>query len=251
MTTISLVTSYRKAEKRLRLIGIDGCKAGWLVATSEDNLASLQFAIVGDLGVLLEGLDARNARVVIDVPIGLPPGGPRVCDLEARKYLGKPRNNSVFPAPCRVTLAARTYREACDLNSQASGKKVSQQVFHILDKIRVIDSFVTRDRQRWFREAHPELTFAVLGGNNRGLTHYKKTPEGEQERLSVLQRHVPCFDAQEVRSQLGRKATARDDIVDAVACLVTAQRLANDEYFIVPSRAVPLDERGLRMEIVA
>lgn len=238
-------------EKHVRLIGIDGCKAGWIVAMSEDNLASLEFQIVADLGMLLEGLDENNARVVIDVPIGLPADGPRACDLAARQYLGKPRSNSVFPAPCRVTLAARTYREACDLNSQASGKRVSQQMFHILDKIRDVDALVTRDRQRWLREAHPELIFAVLSGNNRGLTHYKKTPEGEQERLAILQRHAPPFDAQDVRRQLGRKATERDDIIDAVACLVTARRIASGQAIVLPVGAVPLDTRGLRMEMVA
>lgn len=235
----------------MKLAGIDGCKAGWLIATSDDDLASLQFQIVGDLTAFLDGLDEGNARVVIDVPIGLSPDSPRMCDLAARRYLGKPRNSSVFPAPCRATLAAGTYQQACDLNSQASGRKVSKQLFNLLDKIREIDSLVTRDRQHWFREAHPELIFAVLGGNKRGLTHNKKTPEGEQERLAILRRHTPHFDAREVRSQLGLEATARDDIIDAVACLVTARRLLSGEAMILPTGAVPLDARGLRMEMVA
>lgn len=235
----------------MRLIGIDGCKAGWLVATSEDNLASLDFQIVGDLGMFLEGLDESNARVAVDVPIGLPSDGPRVCDLEARRYLRTPRASSVFPAPCRATLAAQTYQDACDLNSQASGKKVSQQMFHILDKIRDIDTLVTRDRQRWFRESHPELIFAVLNGNERGLEHYKKTPEGEHERLAILEDYVPAFDVRAVRTQLGLKATERDDIIDAVACLVTARRLVTGEFVVVPGGAVPLDACGLRMEMVA
>jgi predicted RNase H-like nuclease len=235
----------------VKLIGIDGCKAGWLVATSEDNLASLHFQIVGDLGIFLKGLDERNARVVIDVPIGLPIDRPRECDREARRFLKRPRGSSVFPAPFRATLAAQTYREACDLNSRASGKKVSQQMFHILDKIRDVDALVTRDRQRWFREAHPELIFAVLSGNEHGLTHYKKTSDGEQERLVILKRHVPHFDAQEVRLRLGRKATHRDDIIDAVACLITAQRLITGDAVVMPSGPVPLDARGLRMEMVA
>ena len=243
--------SSSKAAKSLRLIGVDGCKAGWLVVTSEDNLASLQFQIVGDLGNVLDGLDESNARVVIDVPIGLPPDGPRVCDLQARRYLKKPRNSSVFPAPCRATLAAHTYGEACDLNSRASGKKVSQQMFHILDKIRDIDLFVTRDRQRWFREGHPELIFAVLSGNEQGLTHYKKTPEGEQERLAILEHFVPAFDVDDVRMQLGRGAAARDDIIDAAACLVTARRLASGDAMVLPVGAAPLDARGLLMEMVA
>ncbi|CAN5396273.1 DUF429 domain-containing protein [soil metagenome] len=235
----------------MKLIGIDGCRSGWLVATSGDARLTLSFEIVADLASFLNDLDESNARVVIDVPIGLPPDGARACDLEARRYLGKPRNSSVFPAPCRATLAARTYQDACDLNSQASGKKVSRQMFHILDKIRNIDSFVTRDRQGWFREAHPELIFAVLGGNERGLTHSKKTPEGEHERLAILEAYVPAFDVRAVRVQLGLAAAARDDIIDAVACLVTARRLVNGDAMVLPVGPAPLDARGLRMEMVA
>jgi predicted RNase H-like nuclease len=43
----------------------------------------------------------------------------------------------------------------------------------------------------------------------------------------------------------------RDDIVDAMACLVTAQRIVGGRALTFPSDGPDLDERGLRMEILA
>ena len=49
-------------------------------------------------------------RIFVDIPIGLPESGDsRPCDKEARKVLGKPRSNSVFPALPRVVLGTKTY----------------------------------------------------------------------------------------------------------------------------------------------
>src|SRR5271157_3482359 len=47
--------------------------------------------------------------IAIDIPIGLLDAyeiGGRACDRAARKFLGKPRGNSIFPAPVRPVLAA-------------------------------------------------------------------------------------------------------------------------------------------------
>ena len=58
-----------------KVAGIDGCKAGWIVATEHaveviPRLNLDHFTIVG-----------------IDMPIGLLDGPPRACDVAARKYL--------------------------------------------------------------------------------------------------------------------------------------------------------------------
>jgi predicted RNase H-like nuclease len=53
------------------------------------------------------------------------------------------------------------------------------------------------------------------------------------------------------RQSLGRKAVARDDIIDAAACLVAASRCLHGAATVLPSNAVEYDARGLRMEIVA
>ncbi len=45
--------------------------------------------------------------------------------------------------------------------------------------------------------------------------------------------------------------STRDDVADAVACLVAASRIRGGEAWVLPEGAIACDARGLRMEIVA
>lgn len=232
----------------MRLVGIDGCRAGWVVAESDACLASVQFSVVSDLHGVAADAVAGAAIVVIDIPIGLPDCGPRSADLAAREVV-RPRGATVFPAPCRVALSAEAYDEACRLNAAACGKKISRQAFGILSKIREVDRLLTATAQKFVREAHPEVSFAILAG--RPLRHSKKTPEGEQERLRLLRRRGLRFDLSNERLRLGRGNVQRDDIVDAAACLVTAHRIVAGVALRLPRGRPPRDSKGLRMEIMA
>ncbi|HEY8745886.1 MAG TPA: DUF429 domain-containing protein [Chloroflexota bacterium] len=234
------------------LIGIDSCRAGWLLATCDGSLRSLRFAITTDLQPVFASLESADAQVAIAIPIGIPDNGARSVDYAARSLLGAPRASSVFPVPCRPTLAATTYEEACAINRRASvdGKAVSQQVFAMLPKIRAVDALLSPALQVRVRECHPEVCFAVLAGKGRGLAHSKKTPEGEAERLALLSRFLPPLQIGAIRATVGAGAD-RDDIVDALACLVTAHRIANGTATTLPRGRVPTDSRGLRMEMLA
>lgn len=185
------------------------------------------------------------------MPIGLADDGPRACDLEARRRLGRPRASSVFPAPCRAALAMATYRRACAASRRALGVALSLECFNILPKIRELDGLMTASRQEFVREVHPELVFAFLAGRGRGLVEPKRTAAGERLRRRLLRRVAPPFDPAAVRARLGPSRVARDDVIDAVACLVAAARISRGEARVLPSGAVPRDARGLRMEIVA
>ncbi|MFN8525823.1 MAG: DUF429 domain-containing protein [Chloroflexota bacterium] len=230
------------------LLGIDGCKGGWVVARSDLALSTIGFEIVPMLAI--GPLLSRAEAACIDIPIGLSDDGPRLADEAARRLLGSPRAASVFPAPCRPTLAAQTYAGACELNRAASGKAVTIYLFNILDRIRAVDDLMTPDLQRRVRECHPEVSFAMLGGTGRGLARPKKSAEGEAERLEILDRWLPRFDLAGVRKTLGNGLVARDDILDAAACLVSAQRAHRRIAMVLPPQP-PKDQRGLRMEIVA
>lgn len=92
---------------RMRAIGADGCRAGWVVAAGNvdrrRSLGTITIAVVPEFASVLK---FRGDRGVVDMPIGLPetwaPGG-RVCDVEARALLGPGRGSSVFPgAAARV-----------------------------------------------------------------------------------------------------------------------------------------------------
>jgi predicted RNase H-like nuclease len=235
----------------MRLIGVDGCKGGWVTATSDESLTHLHFGLAGSFAEVLRCAEGTAALIAVDIPIGLPDSGPRACDVEARRCLGQRRGSSVFPAPCRRTLEAVTdYGLACALNTAEGGKRISRQVFYILRKIRDVDELMEPGRQAWVREAHPEVTFTVLCPVG-GPEHGKKRATGEVERLAILRHFVPAFDLAGERKRLGHDCVGRDDLLDAAVCLVSAHRVMRNRAVILPRGDPPVDSRGLRMEIVA
>jgi predicted RNase H-like nuclease len=276
----------------MRLVGVDGCRAGWVVAASELSvtdgapLSAPIFGLASTFGQVLAAFGGMRALVAVDIPIGLPSGTPvdrgrRRADEEARRFLGPGRAVSVFSTPCRGTLRAGSYREACEVEVAARGaiRGLSQQAFRIIPKIRDVDEVVTPRHQEtialgpglWVREVHPEVTFAALAGRGQaghGLVHSKRGCKrchgrdcpGERERLALLRHYVPDLEPRMVQARLladhrqaGRRGAVvgRDDVVDAVACLVTAFRIATGRELTLPAGAPEYDARGLRMEIVA
>ena len=200
---------------------------------------------------LLRNDEDAFAIGVVDVPIGLS-ARTRLCDDAARSLLKPLRHNSVFRPPCRQTLAATTYRAAVEINKAVSidGKGISQQAFHIRQRIKAVDDVITAMEQERIREGHPEVTFAVLN-ENRPLIQYKKTRDGIAERLRLLALSgVPSFDPHATRQQLGRSLVAVDDLIDAAAMLVTARRVHTGSARCWPGPPhVERDPRGLHMAI--
>lgn len=273
--------------KSLRLIGVDGCRAGWVIAASDVPLGTLECSIVPGFQALLSSLDGVRALIGIDIPIGLPSGLPRDsgirrADGAARAFLGGRRRSSVFSAPCRPTLAADSYRAACDLEAggRGHGSGLSQQAYNIIPKIREVDLVIQPEHQGllddstriWVREVHPEVSFAALKGAGEpghGLHHSKRrcadcrgaACPGASDRLALLRDFLPDFDPWSIRERLLRDVpraqgargavVGRDDIVDAAVCLVTASRIVSGAALTLPGGEPQIDERGLRMEIVA
>jgi predicted RNase H-like nuclease len=232
-----------------RLYGIDGCRGGWIVAEGNEKLEGFVFRRTEDLGLFFAEA-GPDCLIAIDIPIGLPVNESRACDLAARKLLGSPRGSSVFPAPARHAMDASTREEADRLNREALNTGISKQAFCIIPKIREVDALMDRQRQRYIREAHPEVTFAQLNG--RPMMHNKKTATGRLERLGVLNSVGIAISQAQLMEERGRfPAThvALDDLLDALACLVTA-------FHIQAGRGLSLghsdqrDAKQLVMEIV-
>jgi predicted RNase H-like nuclease len=79
----------------MKYIGTDGCRGGWFwVSISEVD--AWDMGVCTDVDGLIS-LHGRESMILIDIPIGLPSDGPRLCDVEARRMLGRPRAASVFP----------------------------------------------------------------------------------------------------------------------------------------------------------
>ncbi|WP_411360353.1 DUF429 domain-containing protein [Pseudidiomarina salilacus] len=227
-------------------VGIDGCKSGWFYLAF--NGAETKLGIVGKIEDLFTALD-QITQVFIDIPIGLNDSGAeeRACDKLARKIL-KPRGSTVFPAPVRPCLNAETYTMACRISETLTGKKISQQAFHIFRKIREVDELLQKQPQlrSVIHEVHPELGFCVLN-SGKPLLSPKKTAQGIEDRLSLLEEFIP--NARELYAnalaQYRRKELARDDIVDAMMglCIACAPR---DALETLPNPA-PKDAFGIEM----
>jgi predicted RNase H-like nuclease len=196
---------------------------------------------------------AWHLAVAIDVPIGLAEREPRVCDQAARTRLGVPRHNSVFPTPCRGTLAAADYLEACGINRCLGGRAISRQTWGIINKIASVDALLDAlpglAPRIW--EAHPEVTFAELAATQRGISAPKKSAEGRRKRVELLAARGLSLDVELARPALRGLRVGRDDIVDAAACLLTAARIADGNARLLPPGPAPLDLLGRRMQIAA
>ncbi len=231
-----------------RVWGVDGCRRGWLGiellgATDWEGYCFPHFA---DLMAA-----APSARIVlVDIPIGLPDREKRHCDQAARRLLTRLRGSSVFPVPSRVALQATDYLSACERNEAQLGVRIAKQAWNISPKIREVDAWLLAHdpQQRLVREAHPELAFWAMS-QQQPMSHRKASVEGTAQRLACLtQRHAATpqiYDA--LRTRFARKDVATDDILDALALAITAQRARR--LISLPDHP-QYDAEGLRMEIV-
>ncbi|MBW2039536.1 MAG: DUF429 domain-containing protein [Deltaproteobacteria bacterium] len=232
------------------LVGADGCKAGWFtVLVMEDN--DWEVDVFPDVSSLWNKYSSASV-ILLDVPIGLRDRGTeeRICDIEARKILGPKRRSSVFPAPCRASISAKTYEEANNINKQMTGRGLSLQTWNIIPKICEVDILLSNDesaRSR-IREIHPEICFWALAGHP--MKHSKKKREGLLERTKVLQSLYPRTDdiIRYALSAYRRNEVAKDDILDALSAAVTAMR--GVQRLVSIPKAPEFDSQGLRMEMV-
>jgi predicted RNase H-like nuclease len=211
------------AEENGTVMGVDGCPGGWVCF--EIDLQSRRTAVqVFRSFTELISASPGPKLIAIDIPIGIPTTGARACDVVARKLLGKPRSNSVFPAPVRATFSATTYQEACALSFKVQGKKLSRQTFEIISKIREVDDVMTSALQARVFEVHPEMSFWAINGK-QPLRHPKLKKEGREERLSLLLSHYPAIKSH--LAELERANVAEHDLLDAAIAAWTAERVAD------------------------
>lgn len=169
----------------------------------------------------------------------------------AREVLGKPRKSSVFPVPCREALAAEDLPAARLINQNRLGRSLGAQTWGIGPKINEVDGFLLSqtDRRRNIREVHPEVCFWALAGR-KPMRHSKKTAEGLEERLNVLQRFEPAVESllKDILLSTLRKDVQPDDVLDAAVALVTAEARTGELTSLtgIPSH----DRAGLPIEML-
>lgn len=226
-----------------RALGIDGARGGWVCATFKDGDLTLAF-----VSGLSEIALAPEDRVLIDMPIGFPPSGPRVCDSEAATFLGS-RRSTIFPVPCRAAVEARSYEEACERNAQLQGKKFSLQLWNIVSKMRELDLFLRGlpNAHERIAEGHPEIAFACLSPSDVPLAP-KRSPEGRAIRLEILSRaagHSACKVMTNF-CEAHKPRVAMDDALDAAALAIFLE--TSDEGIVFFGDGAH-DEHGTPMRI--
>lgn len=188
------------------MIGIDGTRNGWITAEYTGKTWRLEFHEE------LETIEAGEA--LIDIPVGLSEDSIRKCDVGARKFLAPERHYSIFNCPVRDAVYADSYEEACKINEEKTGKRISKQSWNIVPKIREANEY---SGSLELKESHPEVFFKSL---KKGcVKNSKNTDEGLEDRLNVLKNYgsIPDFES------IYDSRVSKDDCVDAMVLALATE----------------------------
>lgn len=215
------------------------CPGGWLVASAKLHAATFAPEDPRVYAKFPEVFDEHPPFEVIALnsPVGFPdePDEQRTCERVARELLGR-RAITVRRTPTRGTVETGIPRldEHLDAVSLVLLKRTCEVASDMLPY-----------RQRSVYEAHPELSFYVINGD-RPLQRSKKSPEGIEERRSLLLKRVPgihrVIDAKLV-------GVSESHLYDVAALLWTARRIHAKAATRIPENP-EWDAEGLRKEIV-
>ena len=223
------------------VIGIDGCKAGWIIAKTLEN-ESISFQIIKNLNdVYLEGINVSH--IGIDIPLQLSHTGKRFAEIEARSLL-KNRACTIFTPPTLNALRAKNYMDACEVNFNECGKRISKQSWNLFPKIKEAQEFLENKSINKLRifEVHPELSFMAM--NNMSLVQAsKKTDIGREIRIKLIQKFFPKFSFESVRNEYKKNQALDDDILDSVSVLWSTQRIVDNIANFVPKDPKRIDMR--------
>jgi predicted RNase H-like nuclease len=229
-------------------VGVDGAKAGWIaVWRQRESLCCQVYDSVQSL------VDAhRLAKVMaVDIPMGLPEKDRREADVQARQFVGGKRACSIFSSPVRGILDAASQPEASRRHREIDTRGFGAQSFAILSKIREWDDMLQCDphARANVREIHPEVSFAALnGGFGCGLDHKKKSDAGALIRTELLSTYFAADQIRRLLQDVPRRDAARDDVLDALVALWSAERIAKGKASRLPDPA-PRDACGIAMAI--
>lgn len=231
------------------IAGVDGCKAGWLVVSADALPASSVSATLCDTFATVAHVTQSCRTTVVDMPIGLPDCDeaspfPRLCDVEAKQLLG-PKASSVFYAPPRECLSAKTPKQFQAVHRKLTGRGAGLPVWGIVPKITEVDELMTPELQKRIFEFHPELAWQRANGG-KGLEK-KKLDLGKQQRREILSPAIHELARLEAWVHKVGRGVAIDDLFDALIGLKVASEISKDNFL---PQMTAVDSKGLRLQYV-
>ena len=220
--------------------GTTPCSSGWLLQGAKIHGATFAPETPRVYDTFLEILGEHPAYdiIVVNAPIGYldaPEMGSRTCDREVRKLVGK-RGTTIHNAPSRAVL---------DGVVKWTDGGIDAVTATMLPRYREVAKEMSPFRQRLIYEGHPEVSFFQLN-EDASMKRSKEIEAGRDERLEVLESHVPGIE--EVLN-VELEGVSEKHRFDALALLWTARRVFGHAAKRVPTEP-EWDSEGLRMEIV-
>lgn len=238
----------------MRVLGVDGCKRGWVgVVLNHDGHIESMLVKTCDgtrydrlqrpLQRLLDAAGPIDA-VGVDVPIGLVARGKRRADLEAHRTYSL-RSSLFWTPPHDAVIRASSQSEATVLAHAHGGPGASAQLWNIRERILEARSMASN-----LLEIHPETSFRVMA-ETTGIpspTWWKKREWGGfMQRLRLLE----AVGIDLTSATPGDAAAVPiDDVVDAAAAAWSARRAAHGEAIYL-GREPDAEIAGIEATIVA
>jgi predicted RNase H-like nuclease len=236
-----------------KYVGLEWASRGWFGVVLDDD-GGWETDLFPSIWSLWK-YHSDASRILVDVPIGLPAGERRACDVAVKETLAH-RRRSVRYTPTRKAVYRQNLEAAREINEAEAGFSVQNQAWSLVPRIREVDEFLdmypsARDR---LSETHPGLCFYVLNGRN-ALADPERTDEGIAQRTTLLADEHP--DAVTIYQQSVDRYTTPNyaptvggvnDVLDALVAAVTARR--PPERCLTLPEVPPTDERGLPMQVV-
>jgi predicted RNase H-like nuclease len=196
------------------MMGIDGCKQGYMVAVIQDR------RLIIKVEKSLENINKYTDLILIDVPIGCPSS---IEDQRPEPFIRKlvmGRSSSVFNVPALQTLSAQSYEEANKINRMILNKGLSKQSYHIIPIVKEVNEFILNNPHLNIHESFPELIFTKLKG--KPCAYSKHMKEGKQERIDCLIQNFKWLKEDLEKAMMNFPQYYHLDIIDATSLACAA-----------------------------
>jgi len=216
------------------------------VAAAFEGAAFEGTRVLADAGELW-GAHEDAARLLVDVPIGLPGDGDgRRCDELARAVVGD-RAATLFEAPVREAIRKRRYGPAARTHERATGRQLDRAAFERCPEIALVDELLgtVPEARGSVAESHPEVCFRAFAGAPLG--HSRSVAAGYAERLRALAEHdreaPPAVQA--AAEGVAGHDVRIEAVLDAVALAYTARPGPGELRSLPPTPDVDAEGRAM------